>query len=284
MPKPTADVTPTPDPAHFTWAKFAWEAAKSIVIGLAAVFSFFANQSSESAKQEAEKANRTLAERSQQSQLDIKAYELVEKALSLDAAARKAHGIAAAAIVNALTRPPLREELQNALRAGVNDPGLIRQLDDARQFDQESYGFGASNSPAQDKRSSAPASGGLSFLNPVSIAWAAAGTLEGYRVDIFYCEGSTPAMTAAREARAKQASQKLQKSGVQVVARVRLLPTLVQARAGYQSFSDEIRFNGGGEREAAQQLANIVGIDGRSVNQIEYRTPQYLSVFYCAGK
>jgi hypothetical protein len=282
MPKPTADLAP--DPAHLNWAKFTWEAAKAIAVGVAAVFSFFASQNAEKAKQEAERANRALAERSQQSQLDIKAYELVEKALSLDPVARKAHGIAAAAIVNALTRPPLRDELQNALRAGVTDPGLIKQLDAARQFDQESYGFDAPSAPAQGKRSALPA-GGLSFLNPVAAAWAAAGTLEGYRVDIFYCEGSTPATTAAREARANQAAQRLQKSGVRVTARVRLLPTLVQARAGYQSFSDEIRFNGeAGERDAAQQLAKIVGIAASSVHQIETRTPQYLSVFYCAGK
>jgi hypothetical protein len=283
MPKPTADLAP--DPAHLNWVKFTWEAAKAIAVDVAAVFSFFASQNSEKAKQEAERATRVLAERSQQSQLDIKAYELVEKALSLDPVARKAHGIAAAAIVNALTRPPLREELQNALRAGVTDPGLIKQLDAARQFDQESYGFDAPSAPAQDKRSALPATGGLSFLNPVSAAWAAAGALEGYRVDIFYCEGSTPATTAAREARANQAAQRLQKSGVRVTARVRLLPTLVQARAGYQSFSDEIRFNGeAGERDAALQLAKIVGIAAGSVNRIEYRTPQYLSVFYCAGK
>src|SRR5262249_51149341 len=107
MSTPSAEATRSGEPTRLMWATFAWEATKFILIGLASVFSFFASESSEKAKLQAETANRTLAERSQQSQLDLKAYELVEKALSLESVARRAHARAAAAIVNALTRPPL---------------------------------------------------------------------------------------------------------------------------------------------------------------------------------
>src|SRR5439155_24110904 len=84
---------------------------------------------------EIEKLKLAVSQRALQAELDIKAYELVEKTLSLDAAAMRAHGPAAAAIINALTVPPLREGLQNALRAVVTDTMLLKQIDDARQFD-----------------------------------------------------------------------------------------------------------------------------------------------------
>ena len=171
MPAPSTDATPSGESARLMWAKFGWEAVKFVVLGLASVFSFYASQHSERAKQQAETANHLLAERSQQSQLDLKAYELVEKALSLDPVARKTHARAAAAIVNALTLSPLRDDLLGALRAGISDPELIKELDDARRFDADSASFGGPTGPAQQKP--------LSFLDPVSSAWAQESQLRG---------------------------------------------------------------------------------------------------------
>jgi hypothetical protein len=246
-----------------------WEVVKFGILGMAAIFSFNASQQAEKARLEVEQARREAEQRSMQAQLNIRAYEMVEKALSLDAKLREGHAIAAAAIVNALTQPPLRVGLHNALRAVVTNPELIRKLDAAIQFDLDEL--------PPPPESVAPKSSFADFL--VASAWAA--SLRDFRVEIFYCEGATPAVTNARKARAEQALARVQKSGVN--ARVRLLPTLVQARPGYQSYADEVRFSAGPERSAAAELANIVGIKASALRAVATPTPGYLSAFYCAG-
>lgn len=271
------------------WVKFSWEAVKTAAVGLAAVFSFFANEHAKNASIEAEKAKIAIAQRSQQAELDIKAYEFVEKTLSLDPAAGKNRGPAAAAIVNALTNPPLRDQLQNALRAGTSNPVLVRQIDDARQFDLENYSLeppkpGEPPPNRSGLLNALPPVAGLSPISPAS-AQGTAGELKGYRVDIFYCEAASPSITASRKKRADDASGKLARIGSGATVRVRLLPSLVQARPGYQSFSDEIRYNDeGNEKAAAKQLARAIGIEGSKVHRIDFRTPGYISVFYCAGR
>lgn len=270
------------------WVKFSWEAAKSVAIGVAAVFSFLANDNAQKASAEAEKAKVAIAQRSQQAELDIKAYEFVEKTLSLEPAAGRNRGPAAAAIVNALTNPPLRDQLQSALRAVTTDPALQKQIDDAKQFDLESY----TQEPPKlrqppPSRSALPDAGLLGRLGPVSAAFAQPATNElgGYRVDIFYCEAASGSLTESRKKRAGAALQALARSAPGATGRVRLLPTLVQARPGYASYSDEIRFNDeGNEKAAAAQLAAAIGIDPRDVHVIDFRTPGYISVFYCASR
>jgi len=271
------------------WVKFFWEAVKTTVIGLAAVFSFFANEHAKNASIEAEKAKIAIAQRSQQAELDIKAYEFVEKTLSLDRAAGKNRGPAAAAIVNALTNPPLRDQLQNALRAGISNPALTKQIDDARQFDIESYSMEPpkAGEPLPNRSSLMNALPPLAGLSPISpaLAQGTSSELKGYRVDIFYCEAGSPSITASRKKRADDASGRLTRSSAGATVRVRLLPSLVQARPGYQAFSDEIRYNDeGNEKAAAAQLAKAIGIEGRNVRRIGFRTPGYISVFYCAGR
>src|SRR5882672_3766355 len=114
------------------WApyKFSWEVVKGVALAVIGRLSFLASQNSQ-------KARVAATERAKQSELDINAYELVEKALSQDPKTGTGHGIAAAAIVNAITKPPLQNELQNALRAGIKDPTLLQKLDNALQFDRE---------------------------------------------------------------------------------------------------------------------------------------------------
>lgn len=117
----------------------------------------------------------------------------------------------------------------------------------------------------------------------VPSAWAQAGGLRDYSVDIFYCEGGSADVTNARRARAQKALERIKQSNTGVSARVRFLPTLVQARPGYQSSKDEIRFvEQGTERAAAAELAKIVGVTPVAVRPVEQRT-LYLSAFYCAG-
>jgi len=279
---------PPGTPAKLDWMKFLWEAAKGVAVAIAAVFSFAANQQGQHNATALEMIKLSANERAQQAQLDIKVYELVEKALSLDAASARGHGVAAAAIINSLTNPPLRSQLLNALRAGSKDETLIRQLDEARQFDLESDPAQAPAPPnAEPKRTSLRDRGATlvadSLITPAR-AQASPGALKGYNIDIFYCEGQSRAVTEAREKRARTAGDQLQRSGIGVNVRVRRLPTLIQARAGYQSVSDEIRFNDlGNEREAAAQLAKTIGIRPQDTRRIDYQTPGYISVFYCAG-
>src|SRR5262245_52675705 len=109
--------------------KFTWEVIKGLAIAGAAIFSFLANQNSETARRNVESARTEIEraradverlraegeQRTQQSQSDVRAYELVEKTLSSFPAFREGQWFAAVAMVNALTKQPLLFELQNAL-------------------------------------------------------------------------------------------------------------------------------------------------------------------------
>jgi hypothetical protein len=117
------------------WIKLFWEIIKGTVIGVAAVFSFLANQNSERTKADIEQARVAIEQKTAQSQLDIKAYEFVERTLSLAPTDRNLHGSAAAAIVNSLTQEPLRGALQNALFAVLTDPKVREQLKNSLEFD-----------------------------------------------------------------------------------------------------------------------------------------------------
>lgn len=275
---------------NLEWRQFLWEMLKDLAIGAAAIFSFLASQGAETARIQVEQVQAALQARGQQSEFDIKAYELVERALSMEGTGRLAHSLAAAAIVSALTQPPLQHELLNALRAGTTDPGLVRKLDDARQFDLDSEGTDFPELPVSSERSSRsdPSWWDRALDLPgralVTTVWAQpqGSVLPSYRVDIFYCEAAAQATTEARRTRAEQAAEKLKGSQVAQV-RTRLLPSLVQARPGYQSFADEVRFNqSAGEKQAAADLARILGISPQSLRPVTTKTVRYLSVFYCA--
>jgi hypothetical protein len=117
----------------------------------------------------------------------------------------------------------------------------------------------------------------------VTSAWGQAAALRDYSVDIYYCQHSSADVTSARRARAQEALERLKKSAGTHSARVRLLPTAVQSRPGYQVTRDEIRFaDHGKDKAAAADLSRIVGIPAVAVRPVEERT-LYLSAFYCAG-
>ena len=283
--------TQVANPQKFDWINLGWEVIKGIAVAIAAVFSFWASQKSGLNSDALEKLRIGLASRAQQSELDIKVYELVEKALSLEGTAARGHGLAAAALINALTVPPLRDQLLNALRAGSKDEALIKQLDDTLKFDDLEGDLGPG--PAPTSRAADPGrtsrwdrdasylTDALNLVAPV-LAQALPGALKGYRVDIFYCETQSSAVTEARRQRALRASERLKPSGADVIVRVRNVPTLVQARPGYKSVSDEIRFNDQPkERAAAKQLATTIGIRPENLRKIDSQTLGYISVFYC---
>lgn len=269
--------------------KFLWEIMKGIAVGIAALYSFWANQQSVGNAAALEKLKLDASNRAQQSELDLKVYDLVEKALTLEGPAARSHGLAAAALINALTVAPLRGELLSALRAGSNDPDLNKQLDAALQFDMADDP-GLSNEPGgppAPKRSSS-VEHGLDSVGRLLVAPVAAqglpGALKGFRIDIFFCEARSAALTDARKKRAQAAADRLKPVGTDIVVRVRNLPLLVQARAGYKSVDDEIRFSTqGNAREAAALLAVVLGTAPQHVHPVASEAVNYLSVFYCAG-
>jgi hypothetical protein len=290
--------------------KFTWEVIKSFAIGIAAIFSFLANQNSaaaqrnvelartdvERARAEVERLKAESDQRTQQSQSDVKAYELVEKTLSGFPAFREGQWFATVAMLNALTKPPLLNELQNALltvecseladRVRKRCEEFLKKLEAAQQFDIDSaLPNNAEAPPAAGRSRSEPVSG----LTPASWVGQAlvpvlraqgSGVLKGYQLDIFYCEGVSQSLTAARKTRADQAAGRLKNSPLSGV-RVRLLPSLVQARPGYRSFADEVRYGGSSERQAASELARLLGLKPESLKLVATATPKYLSAFYC---
>lgn len=273
------------------WAKFIWEALKGTAAALAAVFAMIAsNQSAKNTtaldqlKAQTEQMRAQAEVRARQTDLDLKVYELVEKALSLSGAEAQGHGVAAAAMINALTDSPLRDQLLHALRVGSKDPVLVRQLQEAEEFDAE-------QEPAPRPANQSSRLEGtwrtnlLNRLLPAVAAQGLPGALKGYRVDLFYCEASSPAVTTSRRRRAEAALDRLRPAGESITARVRLLPSLVQARPGYQSFADEIRYDPDpAETAAAQFLSTLLKMGPSSLRVVNAKaTPGYISVFYCAN-
>jgi hypothetical protein len=117
----------------------------------------------------------------------------------------------------------------------------------------------------------------------VPAARAQKSALNNYAVDLFYCQASSTDLTNARRARAHQALEQIKQRQAGVIARVRVLTPGVQARPGYGSTADEIRFvDKGTDKAAAAELAKILGVPAVAVRPVEERT-LYLSAFYCAG-
>ena len=69
MTTPVRDGTPVGLPPKLDWMKFWWEAAKGVALGVAAIFSFAANQQSQLNANALEKLKLAANERAQQAQL-----------------------------------------------------------------------------------------------------------------------------------------------------------------------------------------------------------------------
>ena len=277
--------------ATLDWSKFIWEAFKGVIAGAAAVFAFFANQQSAKNSEALDTLKYQSEARAQQSALDIKVFELLEKTLSLEGAAAKGHGLAAAAIINALTAPPLRDGFLNALYAASKDEALLKQLDEAKAFDAGSVSETRTEAPAPQAQSSRlDQPRGLDLWNALAPRLEAAeqaGPLKGYRVDIFYCEVQVnSAITEGRRKRAQAAADSIKRAaGNDVTTAVRLLPTLVQARSEYRSVADEIRYNEElRQGDAARTLAKFANIRPENVRRTTTsRQTSYLAIFYCGA-
>ena len=276
--------------ATLDW-KFGWEALKGSAAAIAAVFSFYATYYASRNTETLNTLKLQLESRAQQSALDIRVYELVEKALSLEGAAAKGHGVAAAALINALTLPPLRDQLLNALRVASKDEALIKELDATLQFDAQSDDGrspstgGAPGEPSSRLESTPPTL--FPALVPRLLAQPASGLpgpLKGHRIDLFYCESQASAsITEARRKRAEAAAARLKTGTNEIIVQVRKLPSFVQARPEYQSAADEIRYGDQPrELDAARFLGKVVGIrdNPRRANK---QPSNYLSVFFCSS-
>jgi len=274
--------------ATFDW-KFGWEALKGSAAAIAAVFSFYATYYASRNSEALNTLKLQMESRAQQSALDIRVYELVEKALSLEGPAAKGHGVAAAALINALTMPPLRDQLLNALRVASKDEALIKELDATLQFDAQSDdGRSPSTSGAPGASSSRfdrtePAL--FSALVPTLLAQSLPGPLKGHRIDLFYCESQANAnITEARRKRGEAAAARLKTGTNEINVQVRKLPAFVQARPEYQSAADEIRYGDQpGEIDAARFLAKAIGIRDNPRKANSKQAPNYISVFFCGS-
>jgi hypothetical protein len=276
--------------ATLDWT-FGWEALKGLTTTIAAVFSLYATYYASRNSETLNTLKLQLESRAQQSALDIRVYELVERALSLEGAAAKGHGVAAAALINALTLPPLRDQLLNALRVASKDEALIKELDATLQFDAQSDdGRSSSTGGAPGESSSRLDSTQPTFfraLVPRLLAQPASGLpgpLKGHRIDLFYCESQANAsITEARRKRAEAAAARLKTGSNEIIVQVRKLPSFVQARPEYQSAADEIRYGDQPrELDAARFLGRTVGIrdNPRRANK---QPSNYLSVFFCGS-
>jgi len=277
--------------ATLDW-NFGWEALKGSAAAIAAVFSFYATYYSSRNTETLNTLKLQLESRAQQSALDIRVYELVEKALSLEGSSAKGHGVAAAALINALTLPPLRDQLLNALRVASKDEALIKELDDTLQFDAQSDAgrspgtSGAPGEPSSRLDSTQPTL--FPALVPRLFAQGASGLpgpLRGHRIDVFYCESQASAgTTEARRKRAEAAAARLRTSTNEISVQVRKLPSFVQARPEYQSAADEIRY-GDQPREvdAARFLGKIIGIRDNPRKANGKPSANYLTVFFCGS-
>ena len=267
---------------------------KAAIAVLSPVLAILATYLAGRAGQQAEQLKVQIEQRGQQGQFDIKAYELVENALTAEGGKSAAQGLAANAIVASLTRDPLRGDLLNALRIGLRDSASQSQAAAATQFDQETRAFVPGAKDVSRPDGDAPPRGdsikAASLLPPLELPPARAmvnggqpkaAVLDAYKIDVFYCESRTAVVTAARMRQADSALVKI-KATSKAQVRSRLLPALVQARPGYQSFNDEVRYDDeNNERQAAQALAEIVKIPASGLVQVTSPTPGYLSVFYC---
>lgn len=253
---------------------FGWEVLKGLGVAAAALLSFWANQSANEAKVAIDAARVKLDEQGQQYQVDLKVYELVERAIAKQKADDDRQERAAAAMVESLTREPLRSDLKNVLRAHTADKDLIRQIDNANQFDTEDP------LPTRQGHGAAAGVSGFAAL-PLASAHAQAANLRAFNVDILYCESRDPGTTAARRLKAEEFRNAL---GGTTNIRVRLLPTLVQARRGYQSALNEVRarLDQPDDLAAAKLISTRLRLEQPSSLQIDAKRKAYLVVFVCA--
>jgi len=101
-------------------------------------------------------------------------------------------------------------------------------------------------------------------------------------VDLFYCESldGDAKLTSSRKGRAEGALQVLQALLPEATLRVRPVPSLVQARPGYRTFVDQVRYPEG-QNDLARTIATRL-----NVAQVRYPADMsppldYVSVWYC---
>jgi hypothetical protein len=104
-------------------------------------------------------------------------------------------------------------------------------------------------------------------------------TYGAYSVDVFYCTTS-PGNKALAEAALKMGKPRSIGNW-----RIRELTSAMNSRSGYGIKANQIRFNAD-EREIAIRIKNDLGRELRAAvaeSQIAYPTPNYISLFFCAG-
>ncbi|NQD38243.1 hypothetical protein HPT27_14540 [Permianibacter sp. IMCC34836] len=162
-------------------------------------------------------------------------------------------------LVDSLAEDPFRWKLLQAIAVAAGDPTVKQKAEaSATFFKEEELAPAVSLSSAK-------------VANPDKPYGA-------IRVDAFYCADNSGTGKAKAES-----TLRLRESNSAASWRVRALPDEINARPGYHIEQNLIRYNPD-ERQAAEalqaDLKKSLGIDV-ALAEIQYPTPNYLSVFYC---
>lgn len=101
-------------------------------------------------------------------------------------------------------------------------------------------------------------------------------SLSQIKIDVFYLDNASKTIVE----KAQQIAQKLHLMNPSFLTQTRSLPSIVNAKPGYQIFSNEIRFEES-ERAYANEINKIIANMGTTIAKhvISYKTDQYVSVF-----
>ncbi|HWV15040.1 MAG TPA: hypothetical protein VN030_06370 [Cellvibrio sp.] len=161
-------------------------------------------------------------------------------------------------LVDALADDPFRWKLLQALAVGASDPEVKEKAEITANFfkDEEQIPTAANKLTAQ-------------MIAPSEKSYNA------IRIDWFYCDGEHEEKV--------RAALKLKTEKVVGRWRPRLLPNEINSRPGYNVHSNIIRFNSD-ERTAAEALQSDLRERlsmAVSLQEIQYPTANYISVFFC---
>ena len=168
-------------------------------------------------------------------------------------------------LVESLAEDPFRWKLLQAIASASDHPEVRQKAEVSANFYQEEAAL--------------PMTAAVSDRSPPK-ASAAAKPYAYLRIDWFYC--------VATESRSKplaEAAKQLRDDTMTGSWRIRALPKEINARVGYQIGNNVIRHNPDELRAAQRLQADLKSMMQLDVQlmEIAYPTPDYLSVFFCAG-
>jgi len=200
--------------------------------------------------------------------LTLEIYQEVQKVLRVEKKNSREEE-AVRVLVQSLAEDPMRSKLLDAIALGANSPDVRKKAETSAAFYRDELPtYGAQVSAASP-----------SFSAAVQTIGSSTSRFGSFNIDFFYCESSR---------------QKYEPLALKAVSlkdststgrwRVRLLPESVNAQAGYNIHENIIRYNSDEKGIAQTLLADLrttLQVEAKAM-EIAYRTPNYVSVFFCA--